>query len=155
MTGVFVKDVAVTSNQRTGASSQGDFPLLRVRLVTPRFMAGWRTVSCQKVAFQGAGMARCRANGGGGGGVVLFFLNLEENATIYTISVEEDGVVYLSACAPQLRPGQPPPRAPLEHQPELSSSVSSSFPALSLQKCPYCVTTFPQMTHPRSEFLDF
>ena len=47
MTGVFVKDVAVTSNQWTGASSQGDFPLLRVWLVTPRFSAGWRTVSCQ------------------------------------------------------------------------------------------------------------
>lgn len=47
MTGVFVKDVAVTSNQWTGASSQRDFPLLRVWLVTLRFTAGWRTVSCQ------------------------------------------------------------------------------------------------------------
>ncbi len=47
MTGVFVKDVAVTSNQWTRASSQGDFPLLRVWLVTLRFSAGWRTVSCQ------------------------------------------------------------------------------------------------------------
>lgn len=47
MTGVFVKDVAVTSNQWTGASSQRDFPLLGVWLVTLRFSAGWRTVSCQ------------------------------------------------------------------------------------------------------------
>lgn len=53
MTGVFVKDVAVTSNQRTGASSQGDSPLLRVRLVTPRFIAAWRTVELSKLAFKG------------------------------------------------------------------------------------------------------
>lgn len=57
MTGVFVKDVAVTSYQRTGASSQGDSPLLRVRLVTPR----WRTVELSKLASNGGV--------GGGGGV--------------------------------------------------------------------------------------
>lgn len=57
MTGVFVKDVAVTSNQWTGASSQRDFPLLRVWLVTLRFTAGCRTVSCQS-GIQGA-LLRC------------------------------------------------------------------------------------------------
>lgn len=58
MTGVFVKDVAVTSNQWTGASSQRDFPLLRVWLVTLRFTAGCRTVSCQS-GIQGA-LLRCQ-----------------------------------------------------------------------------------------------
>lgn len=66
MTGVFVKDVAVTSYQRTGASSQGDSPLLRVRLVTPR----WRTVELSKLASNGGvgsvgggGVLRCRQPG--------------------------------------------------------------------------------------------
>lgn len=108
MTGVFVRDVAVTSNQRTGASSQGDFPLLRVWLVTLRFMAGWRTVSCQKVAFKGAGAARCHKLGCVG--FFFFFSNLEENSGEFTESQLKtmESCVFLHA-----RPGQLPPRAPL------------------------------------------
>lgn len=56
MTGVFVKDMAVTSNQRM-EGREGDFPLLGVWLVRLCFSAVWRTLICQS-GIQGA-VLRC------------------------------------------------------------------------------------------------